>query len=106
KDGKDKIGQVIKALVVKNKSAAPQKEANFDFYFEEWGGFLPAEVDFTKDVFFTALAMGVIEQSGAWFSYGDIRTQGRDKFYEALDENPSVIEKLYIATMARLRPDS
>lgn len=107
KDGKDKIGQVIKALVVKNKSAAPQKEANFDFYFEEWGGFMPAEVDFTKDVFFTAKALGVIKTAGAWFSFGDdFRFQGRDAFTSALDENPDKVEEIYLATMALLRPDN
>ena len=105
KDGKEKVGQVIKAMVIKNKSAAPQKQANFDFYFEEWGGFLPAEVDFTKDVFFTALAMGVIDKAGAWFSYGeDFRFQGRDAFVAALDEKPEMIEQLYADTMARLDP--
>lgn len=106
KDGENKIGQVIKCLVVKNKSAAPQKIANFDFYFEEWGGFLPAEVDFTKDVFFTAVAMGVIEKKGAWFSYGDVTVQGRDQFVTAMDDNPSMVEKIYIDTMAKLGPEN
>lgn len=105
KQGKEKVGQVVKAIVVKNKAAAPQKQANFDFYFEPYEGFLPGEVDYTKDVFNTAVAKGVVQKAGGWYTHGDLRAQGRENFVQLLDENPEAVDVIYSETIHRMRPD-
>lgn len=105
KSGKDKVGQVVKAIVVKNKAAAPQKQANFDFYFEPYEGFVPGELDRTKDVFATAVAKGVIMKAGGWYSYGELRAQGRENFVQLLDEDPDIVEEIYAETILRMKPD-
>lgn len=104
KQGDEKVGQAIKAIVVKNKAAAPQRQANWDFYFVDCEAFDAGEVDEVKDVFNTALALGVIEKNGAWFSYGDLKAQGRDQFFNLLDEHLDVVDQIWQETISRLRP--
>ncbi|MFA5324514.1 MAG: DNA recombination/repair protein RecA, partial [Smithella sp.] len=85
KNGQDVIGFRTKVKVVKNKMAPPFREAEFDIIFGEG-------ISREGDVLDLAAANGIIEKSGAWYSYkGDRLGQGRDNSRVFLKENPDVM---------------
>ena len=88
KVGGEVIGNRTRAKVVKNKVAPPFKEAEFDIMFGQGISKLGEIVDI-------AAKMGIINKSGAWFSYGDIRLgQGRDNAKEYLRRNPTISKEI------------
>jgi len=73
---------------VKNKMAPPFREAEFDIIFGEG-------ISREGDVLDLAAANGIIEKSGAWYSYkGDRIGQGRDNSRVFLKENPEVMAQI------------
>jgi recombination protein RecA len=85
KNGQDVIGFRTKVKVVKNKMAPPFREAEFDIIFGEG-------ISREGDVLDLAAANGIIEKSGAWYSYkGDRIGQGRDNSRVFLKENPEIM---------------
>lgn len=85
KNGQDVIGFRTKVKVVKNKMAPPFREAEFDIIFGEG-------ISREGDVLDLAAANGIIEKSGAWYSYkGDRIGQGRDNSRVFLKENPNIM---------------
>jgi len=88
KNGQDVIGFRTKVKVVKNKMAPPFKEAEFDIIFGEG-------ISREGDVLDLAAANGIIEKSGAWYSYkGDRLGQGRDNSRVFLKENRDVLANI------------
>ena len=88
KNGQDVIGFRTKVKVVKNKMAPPFREAEFDIIFGEG-------ISREGDVLDLAAANGIIEKSGAWYSYkGDRIGQGRDNSRVFLKENPEVMAQV------------
>ncbi len=86
KNGQDVIGFRTKVKVVKNKMAPPFREAEFDIIFGEG-------ISREGDVLDLAAANGIIEKSGAWYSYnGDRIGQGRDNSRIFLKENPDIMK--------------
>lgn len=88
KDATDSTGIRSKVKIVKNKVAAPFKEAEFDIMFGEGiskeGSLLDAATD-----------LGVVKKSGAWYSFGEEQIgQGREKSKEYLKENPEMFEEI------------
>ncbi len=84
KKGDEVIGNETRVKVVKNKVAPPFKSAEFDILYGE-GTSREGEV---LDLGATA---GVVEKSGAWYSYGSDRIgQGKDNAREYLRENPAM----------------
>ncbi|MBM6914563.1 recombinase RecA [Gemmiger formicilis] len=82
------IGNRTRAKVVKNKVAPPFKEAEFDIMFGEG-------ISKTGEVLDLAVRLGVIQKSGAWFSYGDTRLgQGRDNVKIYLKEHPDFMAEV------------
>ncbi|MBR4036398.1 MAG: recombinase RecA [Oscillospiraceae bacterium] len=88
KVGGEVIGNRTRAKVVKNKVAPPFKEAEFDIMFGQGISKMGEMVDI-------AVKLGIVNKSGAWFSYGDIRLgQGRDNAKEYFKANPALAKEV------------
>jgi recombination protein RecA len=88
KQAEEVIGSRTRVKVVKNKVAPPFKQAEFDILYGEG-------ISREGDVLDLATDMGLIEKSGAWFSYeGDRIGQGRDNARQFLKENPKILVHL------------
>ncbi|MBS1516737.1 MAG: recombinase RecA [Bacteroidetes bacterium] len=95
KDGTDVIGNRTRVKVVKNKVAPPFKEVEFDIIYNEGISKLGDLVDL-------AVNREIIKKSGAWFSYGENRMQGRDGVKKFLQEDRKTLAKLYNEVKALL----
>jgi recombination protein RecA len=85
KDGDQVIGSRTKVKVVKNKVAAPFREAEFDILYGEG-------ISREGDLIDLAVAHNVVEKSGAWFSYkGERIGQGRENARQFLKENKDML---------------
>jgi recombination protein RecA len=72
KEGEAVIGSRVKVKVVKNKVAAPFKEAEFDILYNEG-------ISRQGELLDLAVDRNLVQKSGTWFSYGDERIgQGRE----------------------------
>ena len=85
---KDSSGQFIgnhtRAKIVKNKVSPPFREAEFDIMFGEGISKMSELID-------VGVKLGIVQKSGAWFNYGDIRLgQGRDNAKQFLKDNPEI----------------
>ncbi len=88
KDSEQAVGNRVRATVAKNKIAAPFKRAEFDIMFSEGISQIGELIDL-------GVEHRVIEKSGAWFSYGDIRLgQGKENSRTFIRENPDLLEEL------------
>jgi recombination protein RecA len=88
KDGDRVIGNHTRAKIVKNKLAAPFREAEFDLIYGEG-------VCRETDLLDLGVTHGLVEKSGAWFTFGGDRIgQGRENTRQFLRENPDLREKL------------
>ncbi len=88
KEGQDVIGNRTKVKVVKNKIAPPFKQAEFDIYYGEGISRESALIDL-------AVALDIIDKSGAWYSYNDERLgQGRENVRQFLKENPELADEI------------
>jgi recombination protein RecA len=93
KQGEDVVGNRVKVKVVKNKLAAPFKEAEFDIMFSEG-------VSKVGDLIDLAVTAEVVKKSGSWFSYGEERLgQGREGAKEFLKTNPKISHKIEVETL-------
>ena len=87
KDGSEVIGNRTRAKIVKNKVAPPFKEAEFDIIYGEGISKIGEIVDL-------GVKLDLIDKAGAWYTYGDVRVQGRDSMKEYLREHPDVSDKI------------
>ena len=96
KNGQEVIGFRTKVKVVKNKLAPPFREAEFDIIFGEG-------ISREGDVLDLAAENGIVEKSGAWYSYkGDRIGQGRDNSRIFLKENPDIMTAVENDVRAKL----
>jgi recombination protein RecA len=88
KDGEEVTGSRVKVKVVKNKVAAPFRQAEFDIDYGEGISKNGELVDLGVEHKF-------VIKSGAWYSYGDLRLgQGRDNSKNFLRDNPDLADEI------------
>jgi recombination protein RecA len=88
KDREDIVGNATRVKVVKNKVAPPFKEVEFDIMYGEG-------ISKTGEILDLGVKAGIVEKSGAWFSYDSIRIgQGRENAKVWLKENPDMAARL------------
>ena len=96
KDGEKVIGNRTKIKIVKNKVAAPFREAEIDILYGE--GFSRE-----GDLLDLGSEQGIVEKSGSWFSYaGERLGQGRETARVFLKEHPEVRKKIEAAVREKL----
>ena len=88
KDRDEIVGNTTRVKVVKNKLAPPFKQVEFDIMYGEGVSKLGEILDL-------GVKAGLVEKSGAWFSYDSIRIgQGRENAKTYLKDNPEVAERI------------
>jgi recombination protein RecA len=89
-NGKDPavIGNRTRVKVVKNKMAPPFREVEFDILYGQG-------ISRAGDLVDLAAELGIVEKSGAWFSFGGERIgQGRENAKAYLDQHPELMDKI------------
>ncbi len=95
KDGDSNVGSRVRARVVKNKVAAPFRDAEFDIMFD--GG-----ISFEGDLLDLGVTESVVQKSGAWFSFGEVRLgQGREPVKAFLKDNPDLAAEIRTAVLKK-----
>jgi recombination protein RecA len=95
KEGENVVGSRTRIKVVKNKLAPPFRQVEFDIMYNEGISSAGELLDMGVD-------HGLIDKSGAWFSYGDDRIgQGRENAKIFLKENPDIMQNLRAAILAK-----
>ncbi len=88
KQGNDIIGSRTKVKVVKNKVAPPFREVEFDILYGEG-------ISRVGDILDLAVDRGIVDKSGAWFSYGSERIgQGRENSRVYLQDHPDTLKEI------------
>jgi len=91
KDRDEVIGNTTRVKVVKNKVAPPFKQVEFDIMYGEGVSKVGELIDL-------GVKAGIVEKSGAWFSYDSQRLgQGRENAKQFLRENPDVAGRIEAA---------
>ncbi|MAU95681.1 recombinase RecA [Aurantimonas sp. 22II-16-19i] len=88
KDRDEVTGNQTKVKVVKNKLAPPFKQVEFDIMYGEG-------VSKTGELVDLGVKSGIVEKSGAWFSYNSQRLgQGRENAKSFLRDNPAIADEI------------
>ncbi|KQS05336.1 DNA recombination/repair protein RecA [Sphingomonas sp. Leaf357] len=95
KDRDDIIGNTTRVKVVKNKVAPPFKQVEFDIMYGQG-------VSKIGEILDLGVKAGLVEKSGAWFSYDSVRIgQGRENSKTYLKEHPEMCDRLELAIRTR-----
>ncbi|MFQ5686700.1 MAG: recombinase RecA [Candidatus Scalindua sp.] len=88
KDGERIIGNRVRAKIAKNKVAAPFRKAEFDIMFNQG-------ISRSGDIIDLGVEEQIIEKSGTWFSYGEIRLgQGRENSKKFIESKPELLQEI------------
>ena len=94
KEGEEVTGSRVKVKVVKNKVAPPFRVCEFDMMYS--GG-----VSREGDLIDLAIVDKIVEKSGSWFNYGDLRLgQGRENAKQFLRDNPAITDEIAAKVIA------
>lgn len=89
KSGDTAMGNLTKVKVTKNKCAPPMKVAEFDILYGQG-------VNRTGELVDIAAQMGIIQKSGSWYSYNEMKLgQGKDAVVAILNDNPEQANEIY-----------
>jgi len=98
KNADEVIGNETRVKVVKNKVAPPFRQAEFEILYG-------TGINRLAEIVEIGAKQGLIEKSGAWYSYKNDRIgQGRKKATEFLEANPAIAEEIESAIRAQLLP--
>jgi len=88
KEGENVTGSRTRVKVVKNKLAPPFQQVEFDIMYNEG-------ISAAGEILDMGVENGVIEKSGAWYSYGEERIgQGRENVKQYLKDNPEMLSQI------------
>ncbi|BCM92198.1 protein RecA [Abditibacteriota bacterium] len=87
KNGAEQVGNRTKVSIPKNKIAPPFREAEFDLVYGKG-------INKYGDILDLGVKFNLIQKTGAWFTVGEERFQGRDQTRAYLEENPDVAEEI------------
>ena len=88
KDGGESVGNRVRVKVVKNKVAPPFKQTDVDLMYGQG-------ISFEGDILDLAVSGNIIEKTGAWFSYGDMKIgQGRENSKQFLKDNNDILAEI------------
>jgi len=88
KKGEEAVGNRVRVKIVKNKVAAPFKQAEFDLLFDEG-------ISRSSNLIDLGVEAQVIQKSGSWLLYEDTKLgQGKDAARLFLRENPKLLEEI------------
>lgn len=88
KDGQDSVGNRVRVKVVKNKLAAPFRQAEFDILFGEGISREGGLIDF-------GVEQDIVKKSGAWYTYeGEQLGQGKENSRRFLKDNPELANEI------------
>jgi recombination protein RecA len=91
KDRDEVVGNQTRVKVVKNKVAPPFKQVEFDIMYGEGVSKMGELIDL-------GVKAGIVEKSGAWFSYNSERLgQGRENAKQFLRDNPVLADEIELA---------
>ena len=94
KEGEEVVGSRVKVKIVKNKVAPPFRVCEFDMMYT-------SGISREGDLMDLALADKLIEKSGSWFNYGDLRLgQGRENAKQYLRDHLDIAKELTTKVMA------
>ncbi|RIH90307.1 Protein RecA [Calidithermus terrae] len=95
KVGNDAVGNRVRVKVTKNKVAPPFREAEIELYYGKG-------IDPLADLVTVAVAAEVIQKSGSWLSYGEVRLgQGKEKAAEYLKGDPKMAQEIREKVLAQ-----
>jgi recombination protein RecA len=96
KEGEEVIGSRAKVKVVKNKVAAPFRQAEFDIEYTEG-------ISKTGEIVDLGVEHKLVVKSGAWYAYGDMRLgQGRENAKQFLRDNPDLSSEIELKLREKL----
>jgi len=96
KEGEEVIGSRAKVKVVKNKVAAPFRQAEFDIEYSEG-------ISKTGEIIDLGVEHKLVIKSGAWYAYGDMRLgQGRENSKQFLRDNPDLSSEIELKLREKL----
>lgn len=95
KNGTEVVGNRTRVKVVKSKVAPPFKEVEFDIMYDEG-------ISKSGDLIDMATNLNIVKKSGAWYTYGEDRFQGREQFRQKLIEMPEMFNNLYKEVKVKL----
>ena len=99
KDGVEVVGNRTRVKVVKNKCAAPFRQAEFDIMYSKG-------ISREGSVLDLAVEVGIVKKSGAWFTYdGEQLGQGRENAKTFLIENPEIMVEISERVWRTVKPE-
>jgi recombination protein RecA len=95
KEGDEVVGNSVRVKVVKNKIAPPFRQAEFDILHDRG-------INRESDIFNLAIEDKLIDKSGSWVSYGEMRLgQGAENAKKYLRENQALAEEITKKILAK-----
>jgi RecA protein len=89
----------VRATIAKNKVAAPFKKAEFDILYN-------TGISRAGDIIDLGVERQIIEKSGTWFSYGELRLgQGRENSRQFIDGKPELMKEIEQAILQKIKPE-